>query len=180
MLGNREAWIPSATIPGLCGEGCGELVLRVGCPRMHLPRSLYEMRVQGCRMSMDSACVVYADMDRYKLIEALRGILQTDLRGPCFVVSGNEIEVVENLDFDTLKRTRFPDGFLCFRQRIEIFPEGPGDGSPEKQVRLVSALLEGLWLRNVPAVAACDYEDLLPNHGGYKCVNIPFPKSRPV
>ena len=125
-------------------------------------------------MSVDLACVIYTDSDRDELLAMLGQLLPEKGDGAIFRARDNEIEVVKNLDFDPVARPQFPDGFLHFRQRIEIFPEESKTPSQENQVTLVSLILEHLWARGVPAVAACDYEDKLPHGGGYNSTETPW------
>lgn len=126
-------------------------------------------------MSIDLACIIYADQDREKLIEDLQHIFKQDFHYPNFNILQNEVEVLPNLDFDSRKRKQFPDGFLHFQQLVEIFPDESQNQSLDNQIQLVSMILNGLWSRRVPAIAACDYEDHLPNNGGYKSTQVPFP-----
>jgi hypothetical protein len=46
----------------------------------------------------------------------------------------------------------------------------------DSHIALVNKILTWLWSQKIPAVAASDYEDQLPNNGGYKSPLIPWPK----
>jgi hypothetical protein len=84
-----------------------------------------------------------------------------------------EFDVRENDEFDCSRRTEFPDGFLFFRFRLEMFAL-PG-AADEELVNLTARMLEWFWSREWPAVASCDFENLLPKSGGYKNNLIPWP-----
>ena len=127
-------------------------------------------------MSVDLACVIYADSDRDELLSVLGQLLPEKVYGEIRRGRDNEVEVVRNLDFDPVARRQFPGGFLHFRQLIEIFPEESKTVSLENQVALVSLILEYLWASGIPAVAGCDYEDKLPHGGGYKSTETPWVK----
>jgi len=124
-------------------------------------------------MSDDLACVIYSNINKNILMEKLRQLL-SEKDDASFYAYDNEVEILKNLDFDSVKCQQFPDGFLYFCQRIEIFPDESKRVSLENQIALVSMLLKYLWSQGVPAVAACDYEDQLPNNGGYRSAEIPW------
>ena len=63
-----------------------------------------------------------------------------------------------------MRAREWPSGFLYFPYRVEAGPK-----------RAVERLLPLLWDRGIPAVASCDYEDELPEKGGYKSRAIPWP-----
>lgn len=123
----------------------------------------------------DLACVIYADATRDALAEQLRPPVSGGDAATGIRAGGNEVEIVRNLDFDATRRRGFPDGFLHFTSRIEIFPDDAPAVSLDDQVRFVSTLLEQLWSHGVPAVASCDYEDRLPHTGGYRSTAVPWP-----
>jgi hypothetical protein len=56
-----------------------------------------------------------------------------------------------------------PDDFVNFRYYLEVENE---KGGLADHIETVSKLLEGLWAQGIPAVAACDYEESLPESGG--------------
>lgn len=84
-----------------------------------------------------------------------------------------EMEVLRNEDYDSKRRLLFPDGFIYFRYVIDLYMP---DESEHSRAELVSALLEYLWESGFAAVAACSFEALLPEHGGYKSSRIPWPE----
>lgn len=73
--------------------------------------------------------------------------------------------LVRSDDFDDLKRGSISDGFLFSRYYIEIEPNSNVDS--ESYIASVSLLLESLWIKGFKAIAACDFEELLPRKGGY-------------
>lgn len=78
-----------------------------------------------------------------------------------------EIEILRNLDFDRVRRYQYPDGFLYFQYRIDVFLVEGRSVSLNEQTALVTYILQYLWLHHVPAVAACDFENQLPNSSCY-------------
>lgn len=62
------------------------------------------------------------------------------------------------------------DGFLFSKFLLEIEPIA---ALPNKTAYIssIGKLLEGLWRDGYGAVAACDFEDMLPNQGGYRMKN---------
>lgn len=73
-----------------------------------------------------------------------------------------KVEVHRNEEFDANEASTSPHGFLHFRYRlvIEALTE-----NEELYIRSVSDLLQFLWSNNIPAVAACDFEEQLPKQG---------------
>lgn len=87
-----------------------------------------------------------------------------------------ELEFIffKNSDFDSMKQIEFPDGFLYFKYVLEL--NFLNDEIEDLNViSKVNEILKYLWEINVSAVASCDYENLLINNGGYKCLTIPWP-----
>lgn len=72
----------------------------------------------------------------------------------------------------TIKGNGYADGpspatgaeFLTYRYYAEVEPTP--QASREVYVAAIGRLLQDLWVRGIPAVAACDFEDELPEHGG--------------
>lgn len=81
------------------------------------------------------------------------------------------LEVRRNDEFDSKKSIAFPDGFLYFPLNIEI---DFADEYLPKAASAIGNLLKFLWVRNYPAVASCQFEELLPENGGYKNTNVPW------
>jgi hypothetical protein len=84
-----------------------------------------------------------------------------------------EVDIVKNSDFNASKSKEFPDGFLFFPLLVEYYSGGKSETA---DISNTTVILEELWRNNIPAVASCDYEDKLPENGGYKCKNIPWIK----
>ncbi|MDQ0917060.1 1,4-dihydroxy-6-naphthoate synthase [Paenibacillus sp. V4I5] len=76
-----------------------------------------------------------------------------------------DLSLIKNDDFDAIKRLDFPDGFLFSRYYLEVEPNEKFN--PHSYVASISLLLECLWTKGFKAVAACDFEELLPRKGGY-------------
>lgn len=85
---------------------------------------------------------------------------------------GCEADVVRNDDYDSNRRRQFPGGFIYFRYYVDLYMS---ELPTEHQAQFVTSLLEGLWNWGCPAVAACSYEDWLPEHGGYRSMAVPWP-----
>ncbi len=86
-----------------------------------------------------------------------------------------QVEVVKNEDYDSNRCRQFPDGFVYFRYLLDIYI-GDGDAVPvARKAAVISRLITQLWDWGYPAVAACAYEDRLPERGGYKSRAIPWP-----
>jgi hypothetical protein len=83
------------------------------------------------------------------------------------------MEVLRNEDYDSKRRLLFPEGFIYFRYVIDLYMP---DESLKSRAELVTKLLEYLWNSGFAAVAACSFEALLPEHGGYKSSRVPWPE----
>ncbi|GHU86771.1 hypothetical protein FACS189476_00650 [Spirochaetia bacterium] len=82
-----------------------------------------------------------------------------------------EIDILKNNDFDESKSKEYPDGFLYFPFVIEYFSNEIFNDADIYNTKII---LEKLWENNFPAIAACDYENKLPENGGYNSHNIPW------
>jgi hypothetical protein len=80
-----------------------------------------------------------------------------------FDTSFGNIYVIENDDYDELKKTDKEEGFLFYRYLLEVEPRL--DLDINNAIEFVSKLLNYLWSLDYPATAACSYEDKLPNKG---------------
>ena len=85
--------------------------------------------------------------------------------------AGVEMALYRNDEYDTQRRVRFPDGFLYFRYYIDAYLPGK---AAEQQAQIIAALLRSIWEYDIPAVAASQFEDLLPERGGYRSRAIPW------
>jgi hypothetical protein len=86
-----------------------------------------------------------------------------------------EIEIRNNPDYDKKLADKFPDGFLSFRYLIEIYPTARADRN--ERIAVVASILQLLWSRGFPAIAACDYEEELPHKGGVNNRTLPWVSS---
>ncbi len=82
-----------------------------------------------------------------------------------------QVEVVKNEDYDSNRCRQFPDGFIYFRYLLDLYIS---DAAIECKAAVISRLLTQLWDWGYPAVAACAFEDRLPERGGYKSHAIPW------
>jgi hypothetical protein len=105
-------------------------------------------------------CTVFAEdpsRDRHAFIEWVRR--EVDER----------LGLYHSHDRDPIAAREFPSGFLRFRYQIEV-----ADGRD-----VAPRLLRCLWDNGIPAVASCDFEDEMPENGGYKSRNVPWPRELP-
>ena len=86
--------------------------------------------------------------------------------------TGYSIEIRTNDEFDFYKAQNFPDGFLFFPYSIEI--DIIEDIKMEDVVNEISKILNFFWQNSFTAIASCDFENLLPEKGGYKSKKIPW------
>lgn len=82
-----------------------------------------------------------------------------------------QVEVVANEDYDTRRARQFPDGFIYFRYMLDLYMNA---APVTRKAAITTRLLTHLWEWGYPAVAACAYEDRLPERGGYKSRAIPW------
>jgi hypothetical protein len=121
-----------------------------------------DFQIPDCQVFVD------ADTSERELIGLVAQFLFADGDSP-----GCEAKVARNDDYDSTRRKQFPGGFIYFRFTIDLYVDE--DAQPRK-IGLVANLLEGLWSWGFAAVAACDFEDRLPNNGGYKSTTVPWPE----
>lgn len=86
-----------------------------------------------------------------------------------------DIEVRGNEEADPRGADAFPDGFLSFAYVMEMY--AAPHASLQDRASLAGKILERCWEANLPAVAACDYEDKLPKGGGANDRTTPWPAS---
>lgn len=112
-------------------------------------------------------CKIFIDTDKSR--DEILGFLLDFMRGEeeKGVISNSicNLNVVKNDDYNEHQKQIYPDGFLYFRYYLEMEPEH--DTRFSIYTSFVAELLEELWRRNLKAVAACDFEELLPEKGGY-------------
>lgn len=121
-----------------------------------------DLPVPDCRVYVD------ADVGETEMIGVIAQLLYADARSGV----GCEVDVVRNADYDSNRRRQFPGGFIYFRYYVDLYM---ATLPTKEQARLVTTMLEALWDWGCPAVAACSYEDRLPEHGGYRSTAVPWP-----
>lgn len=123
-----------------------------------------------------SGCNLYVDIDieREELISKLSEFLGASVKGLYVENFHGYICVDKNDEFDCEMRKDKDDGFLYYQYLLEVEPSPELD--KQNQIGLVSKILHFFWSKGYPAVASCDYEELLPNKGGYKNPNVPKPQ----
>ncbi|MBE0688814.1 MAG: hypothetical protein IH587_01675 [Anaerolineae bacterium] len=119
-----------------------------------------DLRSPDCRLYVD------ADMSETELLSlVMQMVFAPD------VPTRAEVVLFKNEDYDTRRRTQFPQGFLYFRYYADLYMP---DAARKAQAALVGALLKEFWDMGIPSVAASPFEDLLPERGGYKSHAIPW------
>jgi hypothetical protein len=127
----------------------------------------------------DLACKIYLEPEQAPeevaalLAELLTGTVSNGPGSWIVHTRSGELDVRKNKDADNHLAQEYPDGFLHFRYAIEFYPFSTAQEA--NRAPFTAAILESLWARGVPAVAACDYEGELPNRGGYKNRSLPWP-----
>jgi hypothetical protein len=116
-------------------------------------------------------CKIFVNSTHQNIVDLLREMGGKADKGDTFNIHDNEIDVIMNGEYNEATAQQFPDGFLAFMYYIEI--EGRNE---TQQQKLVTQILSSLWKRNIPAIAACDYEHKLPQHGGYNSHLVPWPQ----
>ena len=111
-----------------------------------------------------------AELSQRALADLVAGLVSGNLAGTSFAPAVTTPiatwELRKNTDFDPDKITACPDGFLYFRQSWELYAVAAT--KREECAAQVGRVLEWCWTQGWPAVAACEYEDLLPRNGGFK------------
>jgi hypothetical protein len=118
-------------------------------------------------------CEIYVDTDapHDELTERVQQLVNGTTKLWTIYVAEYVIDVRRNPDFDRMHRQDFPDGFLYFRYCLDVFSNL--EYQQAEAVKFVSNLLTNLWALGLPAVAACDFEEQLPEKGGYKSRTVP-------
>lgn len=86
-------------------------------------------------------------------------------------VQYENIDILKNPERDDVKGKIFPDGFLFFPYIVEIYSNQSVD---DGYISKIKKILLGFWHSGYPAVIACDFEEKLPEKGGYKSKNTPW------
>ncbi|KKD39168.1 hypothetical protein [Limnoraphis robusta] len=106
------------------------------------------------------------ELNKSDIIKGLENLLNTKSTGNVIALESVEIELRDNESFEQKLCKEATNRFLYFPYYIEVdpFPEQ----TQENQIDLVSKILEYSWSSGFEVVASCDYEEQLPNSGGYK------------
>jgi hypothetical protein len=121
-------------------------------------------------------CRIYlsgTSIDSKELLTSLGILLKAGIiDGRYLEKKGYSIEIRSNDDFDAIKEKEYPDGFLYFPFSAEIdFQDKVTEVYASEEVGII---LNYLWEKRYTAIASCDFEDLLPEKGGYKSKKIPW------
>lgn len=122
--------------------------------------------------TFDLYCKIYldTDLDRDLVLSTITGIVGGEHEEYFSLVNDIfNLDVIRNDDFHELRRNAAPDGFLFSRYLLDIEPNEHIDS--DTYINMVACLLEGLWRLGKKAVASCDFEDMLPNRGGFNSDN---------
>ena len=110
---------------------------------------------------------------RQELLISISNLYRSELVRNLYIErDGFSLDVTKNDEYDENKSKIFPDGFLYFPFSIEI--DFSDEISEESAAKDVGELLEFLWKNNYTAIASCDFEEILPESGGYRSRNIPW------
>src|ERR1035437_6111970 len=94
------------------------------------------------------------------ILSSISNLLEKSVTDNSYIEgSGYSISVRSNDEYDQEKEKQFPDGFLNFKIFIEFdFEEQYEKGYYAK---LVDKILKLLWNQKYPAIASCEFEELL-------------------
>lgn len=130
---------------------------------------------------MDSVdCIIYCtgDISINELRTKLATLIGSNKIEVSFIQKDfYELSIHKNDDFNSVRQEGFPDGFLYFKFIVEVGFNN--NCEVDNAVPVVSKILNGLWEMGMPSVASCDYENLLPENGGYNSTVIPWPSVSP-
>ena len=125
---------------------------------------------------MNMFCRIYVGGTKTKesiILDFVSDILETPVSNAWHIENKEfSLSVDRNDEYNFDKSKGFPDGFLYFQFSLSIdFIENI---DILRVVGVINKVLEYLWANNYPAVAACDYEELLTEKGGYMSTNVPW------
>jgi hypothetical protein len=109
-------------------------------------------------------CIIFINskLSKEQIINDLENNFSNELKTIDLFIDNNE-------DFENGDLRSFPDGFLYFKYYLEV-------ESNNNIQQFISSLLNYLWQKDISAVASCDFENSLPEKGGYNSKNIPWAK----
>ncbi len=121
-----------------------------------------DLRAPDCKVFVD------ADVSEGELVS---------LTAPLLFAPGDDIslqvELLKNEEYDSNRRRQFPEGFVYFRYTLDLYMN---EAPITRKAAIVARLMKQFWSWGFPAVAACAFEDRLPQRGGYKSRAIPWPR----
>lgn len=126
--------------------------------------------------SFDMYCQMFidTDMEKSRMIDmvsnAVKGIVEYKTSYILINTDNIEFEFVENEDFEDSMRSDKENGFLYSRYYLDIEPKK--DIDPDAYISILSGLMITLRGLKCNVVAACDFEDLLPNNGHLNDVDL--------
>ncbi|WP_157202571.1 1,4-dihydroxy-6-naphthoate synthase [Calidithermus chliarophilus] len=103
---------------------------------------------------------VDGDLSYEQLASDLENLFGVEARTRAIDLDKGTIYIEENEDFDARLRSNPEDGFLFYRYILDVEPLV--ELGQQNALDLVTTLLNHLWSKRIRAVAACGYEDLLP------------------
>ncbi len=118
----------------------------------------------------DNWCIIYSDIEftekaYEEIITKIFDTYRKKRRNSPYELNRN-VFAYENPDYSESKKANFPDGFMYFRLQISI--EEIDSYDADHYIEFASFVLARLWSLQIPSVATCQFEDLLPLKGGYK------------
>ena len=107
-------------------------------------------------------CKIYlsSSLDIEDLYKCINCIVQGQMEPIRTVKTGwGEIDLRKNSDFDPQRLENTPDDFIFWKYYMDVVPK---EGIEQiKYINQISRLIEELSIRNIKAVASCDFEDIL-------------------
>lgn len=112
-------------------------------------------------------CKIFIDTERDQ--NELLSLINSEISGEVnkFEISNSIliIELRKNNEFNVVKSKNPSDGFLFYKYYLEIEPFS--QVVERDYIKSIADLLKKLWESKIGAIAACDFENLLPRNGGY-------------
>lgn len=108
-----------------------------------------------------------------ELLISIGKLLQAELIDERYLEkNGCSIEIRLNDEFDEIKQKEYPDGFLYFPYSAELdFQDNIPISYASEEVGII---LQYLWENGYTAIASCEFEDQLPEKGGYNSKTLPW------
>jgi len=119
-------------------------------------------------MKQNLFCEIYVDAadERDTFIEKIAAMLKGQRLNYEVIAEWATIDVLANNEYgETFEEPK--DAFLGYRYKLEFEFEPEKQTSHHEYIGHVGELLSNLWDVGYKAVAACSFEDELPEKGGY-------------